>query len=503
MNKNIYTLIALSILILVGCSNKEHEEQIKQSEAILIEENEENLTKIYNYIDGYTLTIDNDFSLDTTLEAIRTRLYNKQTIIDIFYDDFKGTIDNQETYMNYANRFIEDRNNHTVLQDERKTINGKDVHLLRWTREKLKHVENDKNHYLTAEIAKNKYEIYTIMIKSTEEIKNEEKLLKSFDFINQKAEPTKINYQIIEKNWNQETDDYYQKTFINNEKLQWGLFDASHLNNLTRTKALEQELQYKFSVLLRYQIIGKDEFPKGELESAFADGRITELTLQHSGQNDVILYKILNGDYDDYLNRYAQGIREFGHPILFRLNNEMNGDWVTYSSYHASKDTDLYIEAWRYIYRIFENNHVDNAIWIWNPNHHSKPNFKWNHSLMYYPGSEYVDIVGLTAYNTGTYYEGENWTSFKVLYDEIYNQYVEWFDHPFMITEFASSSVGGDKIKWMNEMFSEIDKYERVKVAVWWSWQDLDANGNPARIYFLDENEETKMAFKRGLQEYR
>ena len=37
----------------------------------------------------------------------------------------------------------------------------------------------------------------------------------------------------------------------------------------------------------------------------------------------------------------------------------------------------------------------------------------WDTGFMdYYPGDEYVDIYGITGYNTGTYYEGESWRSF-------------------------------------------------------------------------------------------
>ena len=46
------------------------------------------------------------------------------------------------------------------------------------------------------------------------------------------------------------------------------------------------------------------------------------------GDNSSIIYDILNGKYDDFFRLYAQKIKEFNHPILFRLNNEMNGDCV-------------------------------------------------------------------------------------------------------------------------------------------------------------------------------
>lgn len=499
MRKHQLIWILTLLLLFTGVPKKE----ASANQSILIKDLGNGYAQIYNYVDGYTFKVKNEYSLDLSMAPVRTRLYNEQTVIDIYYDNFTGTIDDKNTYMNYANNFINDKKNHQVLKNEWKKINGYDAHLLKWTRNKLKHVDQDKNYYFSAEIAKNKYEVYTIIIKSTTEIKNENIILDSFHFLAKTANPAPIHFPVIEKNWNQETSDYYQNTFVNNEKLQWGLFDATFFTDLTKTKELENKLQYKFSVLLRYLGLGR-AFPMDEFQSAYADGRTVELTLQNPGEDNdkIILYEILSGKYDDFFNHYAEEIKKFGHPILFRPFNEMNSDWVAYSSYFASKDPDLYVEAWKYIHRIFENHSVENVLWVWNPNHESKPNFKWNHPLMYFPGSEYVDIIGLTAYNTGTYYPGEKWTSFKDLYDPLYQQYTEWFDHPMMITEFSSSSIGGDKVRWIDDMFSEITKYDRIKVAVWWSWQDLDGNGNPARIYFLDENDLTINVFKNRLIEY-
>jgi hypothetical protein len=120
---------------------------------------------------------------------------------------------------------------------------------------------------------------------------------------------------------------------------------------------------------------------------------------------------------------------------------------------------------------------------------------------MYYPGDEYVDIVGLTAYNTGTYYPGEDWIEFDELYDSLYAEYNRLFNQPMMITEFASSSVGGDKNKWIRNMFNHIGKYENIKVAIWWDGCDWDANGNIARPYFIDETPDLLQTFKEFLNQ--
>ena len=80
--------------------------------------------------------------------------------------------------------------------------------------------------------------------------------------------------------------------------------------------------------------------------------------------------------------------------------------------------------------------------------------------------------------------------------------YSDWFDKPFMITEFGSNSVGGDKAAWIDSMFREIPEYKRIKVAIWWSGIDLDEAGRPGRVYLLDENDTTVDAFRRGLKNY-
>jgi hypothetical protein len=69
-----------------------------------------------------------------------------------------------------------------------------------------------------------------------------------------------------------------------------------------------------------------------------------------------------------------------------------------------------------------------------------------------------------------------------------------------MITEFGSNDVGGDKINWVNNMFDTIHNYPRIKIAIWWNGIDWDKNGNPARTYRLDTNEELMNAFKNGFQ---
>jgi len=162
----------------------------------------------------------------------------------------------------------------------------------------------------------------------------------------------------------------------------------------------------------------------------------------------------------------------------------------------------IYKEFYQYVYSFFERANAKNVIWIWNPNCASFPNFNWNNELMYYPGDQYVDVVGMTAYNTGTYYAstGEKWHEFDELYENLYNTYSSRYGQPLMITEFASANMGGDKNQWVVNMFNTISNYNRIKVAVWWDGCDWDANGNVARSYVMDESVSLLDIFKKYLK---
>ena len=73
---------------------------------------------------------------------------------------------------------------------------------------------------------------------------------------------------------------------------------------------------------------------------------------------------------------------------------------------------------------------------------------------------------------------------------------------PLIITEFASNSVGGDKVAWIKEAMENLPRYPRISVAIWWNHADFHGI-IPARRYWLDETPETLAAFKNGLRNFR
>lgn len=490
------------------------EEAQKQKETYLLSYINHGSALFTNKVDGYTLQIPVDLEVDMRFSNIRAVLENESLKLEIYRQEIeKSTGSNLESYVNYSNLFMKNEIDHHIRQKGAVKINGRTVSYLEWSRRALARVENDKCYYASVEVPLSEQEIITFLFKSGQEFKDKSYLdvVRTLKLVEKTAEPYVQKIHKTENSgWDEKTAKVYDQYFGDQRSLQWGIFETDAPVQFTELKNIEEKLDFTFPILLYYTGIleGREMHPflSVALKNANLEGRLLELTLQteeqSTGEGNMV-YDILDGKYDLYLRNYAREVAHSGEPILFRLGNEMNGDWCVYSSHHTSKDTDIFKAFYLYVYQLFKEAGADNVIWVWNPNGRSFPDFKWNDELCYYPGDAYVDVIGMTSYNTGTYYESETWMEFDQMYDSLYEKYINLYEKPLMITEFSSSSVGGSKETWVANMFRSIDKYERIKVAIWWDGCDWDAEGNVARSYFIDETEELVRLFRENLARFK
>ena len=452
-----------------------------------------------NHVNGYRMQIQSDMEVDMSHSGVRTVLRNRDCTIEI-YDQYLSGV-SFASYISYGNRFVSDGAVYTKLSSGTESVAGHNAYVLEWCRPALSRIDNDKRYYAGVDVELSNNRVLSFLFKSARPFdqasgKYYRNVLNTLQFVPQTAAAVDLRTETVTNpHWNDETRAYYESHFGPDAGLTWGLYEWGIPENYdTHFRGVEHAVDHKFEILLKYSNLNRDLTPvEAALKNAAAEGRTLELTLQTSveplGGN--MMLNVLDGKYDYYLGMYARAVAKNGKPVLFRLCNEMNGDWCIYSAAVNSKDAELYVEFYRYIYRIFEKNGaLANTIWVWNPNERSYPDFGWNHALCYYPGDEYVDVVGLTGYNNGTYYAdvGERWRSFYEIYDGLYRQYDAWFSQPMMITEFACSSYGGDKAAWVEHMLSQIGNYPGIKAAVWWDGCDWDEQGNIARPYFIDDN---------------
>lgn len=468
-----------------------------------VTDNGDGTSRFVNHAQGYAFDMPRGFTVDTLMAASQTVLSGPGTRIEVYHDDFNGTVHTAKSYVNYNMGFTKDPR-HKVEANYWTTVNGQSVHIMSWSRDKLARVPNDQNHYFVAEFVRSAREVVSVVVKSDAPIGIHDRILDSFRFTDKIGTAGNHRvYQADRSHFSEPVKAYYDAAFSKDSPQRWGIFSYGATADLTYLKSLEKSLNYQFDVLVRYQTLDTP-VPVDELQRAWDDNRVVELTLQTMTRGDNIgtIYDILDGKYDTFFRDYGKALKTFGKPVLFRLNNEMNGDWCVYSAYHYSRDTELYKAMWRHIHGLFEEEGADNLLWVWNPHDLSFPDFNWNDAMNYFPGEGYVDVVGLTGYNTGTYHTGEVWRTFDEIYPKLYQEYVSTFDYPMMITEFGSNNIGGDKTAWVQDMFNKMPAYDRIKIIIWFNGTDMDAAGKPARVYRMDTGDSVQKVFADNLKRF-
>ena len=149
---------------------------------------------------------------------------------------------------------------------------------------------------------------------------------------------------VIPAQWTKETTGLYKK-IQNTDSLYWGIFtqDIFDMGIKKTIPALEKKLNYKFPVILCYLQLGS-EFPLEFMNKNYRENRLAELTLQTTFSNNERLFgytpflDIYRGKKDEQIRTFARKAQEFGRPFLFRLNNEPNSDWTSYSAVVAMSD---------------------------------------------------------------------------------------------------------------------------------------------------------------------
>ncbi|MBR6337867.1 MAG: beta-mannosidase [Ruminococcus sp.] len=92
----------------------------------------------------------------------------------------------------------------------------------------------------------------------------------------------------------------------------------------------------------------------------------------------------------DAIAMYLQELDDYHVPVLWRPLHEGGGDpkWNNPWFWWGSSGAEAYKELWKLMYdRLTNVHHCNNLIWVWN-----------GQNLDYYPGDEYVDMMGYDSY---------------------------------------------------------------------------------------------------------
>ncbi len=191
---------------------------------------------------------------------------------------------------------------------------------------------------------------------------------------------------------------------------------------------------------------------------------------------------VASGGWDGYLADVAATIRAFGNPVLIRFAHEMNlkrYHWGTEEAGYGPDSPEIYRRLFRYVVAFFRKAGVRNALWVFCPNAESLPNRTmdpqagWNTIASYYPGDDWVDVIGVDGYNWGDtqHVEKHGWKSSWRSFDNLFEQPVRELralstEKPLLIFETACAASGGDKGAWIREALQRAQAWN-IQGIVW------------------------------------
>lgn len=521
-------------------------------------------TRIAVLSEGYALTLpDTGVTADFSLGALRSKYTTDRYILTVSYEDQNPYGDNENGFKIYYDEWL------ARYFENVDFLNANGIRRTRPIGETTELLPGyTVNYYdMTVTLASRmQYDTYSVaIVRPTNSydhfwffvMKSEKDMYEAMDaivasFVELDPQGTPVNsvgaYELkIPESWNSETLAYYN-SIMSQTDVDFGAYFAGNDTSYIDWMYSDEALGAPLDVFMTYLHIGWYDTASSldlSLVNAQAGGNgvngkpVLELTYQFTNTNNSLggytpMYDICREKYDTQFRKLAKDIKSYGKPVLFRLNNEMNTDWTSYCGMVTMCDPDIFIETWRYLYDLFQEEGVDNCIWIFNPIATSCPYSNWGDTLNYFPGEDYVQMLGLTYYQMNT---DDDIASFETMYRELYRQNTPYFDnYPAIIGEFGCAA-GGDyyydwgegayiavtdtdarrdaQEKWIDEMFSCFSKnqekgYEfckNIKIATWFSANDYATiDGKEEIINHLKLDESTPKAIaalRRGIEAMR
>ena len=525
----------------------------------------ESQTRFVNSADGYTLTFNsNEVSFDYSLSAYRVQAKYNDSIVSISRENkspYGSSLKGWETYRDeWLIRYIENidflmDNNLQYTHVTKKEINEISGYEIQ-TFSILIHDNAEISHpyYNISVIRKpNEYIKFFLVVQksSTDQYEDHLKLVESFkevkDFGRSALHIGKLE---LKRNpmWNQDTNDYFTR-MKDYEIFDFGFFryslkgdnepiqrDEHTQKVLDDTKWYKENMGYNVEILPTYTHLGFGEtptyFPFTSAKTvAGGNGKngkpVLQFTLQYTLNNNNVniynrdnnhtpVYDVIRGKYDDYFRKLAREVKGYGFPVLFRLNNEMNTDWTSYSGIISLLDPDIFQMGWRRLYDIFTEEGVDNCIWIFNPVADTCPYSSWGEDMCFMPGIDYVQALGVTKYEMLN--DRDNYLKFSQGYGDSSALYKKnkntWANYPWIISEFGCGSGGSNsgelyrnqdkQAEWVREMFNyfstkkDNDCMKRYTGVVWFNCNDVVGDLIENALWIDPVLTDTVNAFKEG-----
>jgi hypothetical protein len=202
------------------------------------------------------------------------------------------------------------------------------------------------------------------------------------------------------------------------------------------------------------------------------------------------LSNIINGDYNTYIDQFADKIKTYTDTVIIRFMHEFEGNWYSWSLTENNHDPNLYVSAFRSVVDRFRARGVNNVKWMWCVNSDYFPYLPYNWIVPAYPGDNYVDIIAEDIYNNHYPTALPWWRSFRWQLTENYYYLTKYFpSKPLFICELgcrerlsSENPSSQSKGQWFAAMDKELEAdYRKARALVFF-------NSSPDQNWFLNSS---------------
>ncbi|HME04570.1 MAG TPA: glycosyl hydrolase [Solirubrobacteraceae bacterium] len=243
-------------------------------------------------------------------------------------------------------------------------------------------------------------------------------------------------------------------------------------SDLQSVEAFEQAIHKHASIVMWYADWKHSAPSRAQLLAVAERGSVPEITWEpwdytaglYTPQPEYTLQSIIDGAHDAYIREWARALASYGRPVRLRLAQEMNGNWYPWSETANGNHAGQFVAAWRHVHDLFTAAGASNVQWVWSP-----VALAGTIVAEQYPGSRYVDIVGLSAFNGGAQLKYDRWESFAAKVEGPLRT-IEALapGKPVEISEVGSAEQGGSKAQWITGMFQTLAEHPEIESVIWY-----------------------------------
>jgi len=206
----------------------------------------------------------------------------------------------------------------------------------------------------------------------------------------------------------------------------------------------------------------KIEFPYDEVQAILSTGKTPFIRMMARSEFEEYridpvwnLKDIISGKHDEVLTTWFNEAKDINSNLLVEFGTEVNGFWFSWNGTYYGKGTkneygndnypdgpEIFRDAYRHIIDVCNQAGADNITWFFHFDVNNDPEEDWNDPVLYYPGDDYIDWLGVSIY--GPFQRGDKYNDLLPadLLEKAHKKFIELSTNkPYAILEFGVTEL--------------------------------------------------------------